>query len=46
MAEKAADLGGVFVAVLCGMATTGVYAAYEPYVSVNVVGGTTAWSTR
>ena len=28
------------VAVLCGMATTGVYAAYEPYASVSVVGGT------
>lgn len=28
------------VAVLCGMATTGVYAAYEPYASVCVVGGT------
>lgn len=27
------------VAVLCGMATTGVYAAYEPYASVSVVGG-------
>ena len=27
------------VAVLCGMATTGVYAAYEPYASVCVVGG-------
>ena len=27
------------VAVLCGMATTGV-AAYEPYASVSVVGGT------
>ena len=27
-------------AVLCGMATTGVYAAYEPYASVSVVGGT------
>ena len=26
-------------AVLCGMATTGVYAAYEPYASVSVVGG-------
>lgn len=28
------------VAVLCGMATTGVYAAYEPYASVSVAGGT------
>ena len=28
------------VAVLCGMATTGVYAAYEPYASVSIVGGT------
>ena len=28
------------VAVLCGMATTGVYAVYEPYASVSVVGGT------
>ena len=28
------------VAVLCGMATTGVYAAYELYASVSVVGGT------
>lgn len=28
------------VAVLCGMATTGVYAAYDPYASVSVVGGT------
>ena len=26
------------VAVLCGMATTGVYAAYEPYASVSIVG--------
>ena len=28
------------VAVLCGMATTGVYAAYEPYASVSVSDGT------
>ena len=27
------------VAVLCGMATTGVYAAYEPYASVSVDSG-------
>lgn len=27
-------------AVLCGMATTSVYAAYEPYASVSIVGGT------